>query len=100
VQSLFQDEYFLEPLEPKETFKPEKTAESSRCEEKRRISGISHLEATLKEQFTWGTQQDFEALAQQLNPALTEAEAETLFWQLVDGGSIARDPDGWWRWIP
>jgi len=100
VQRLFQDEYFLEPLEPAEDSKLEKNAEISRCEEKRRISGISQLEATLKERFTWGTEQDFEALAQQLNPALTEAEAETLFWQLVDAGAIARDPDGWWRWIP
>jgi hypothetical protein len=98
VQSLFQDEYFLEPLEPKEDPKLEKNAEISRCEEKRRISGISQLEATLKEKFTWGTEQDFEALARELDPELTKPEAENLFWRLVDDSAIARDPEGWWRW--
>ena len=99
VQRLFQDEYFLEPLEPKEESKLEKRPEISRCEEKRRISGVSHLEAVLKAQFAGGTEQDFEALARQLDPTLAESEAQTLFRRLVDTGAIARDPDGWWRWI-
>jgi len=99
VQRLFQDEYFLEPLEPKEDSKRVKNAEISRCEERRRISGVSQLEAALKEKFVWGTEQDFEALAIELDPNLAESEAETLFWRLVDTGAIARDPDGWWRWI-
>jgi hypothetical protein len=52
----------------------------------------------LKEQFSIGTQQDFENIAKQLDPDLTSSEAENLFEKLVDEGQIAMDPAGWWRW--
>jgi len=99
TQNLFQDEYSLEPLEPEKEFKPEKDDEISSGEEKLRIPALSPLESGLKEKFSWGTQQDVEALARQVDPSLTESEAGALFKRLVDEGSIARDPEGWWRWI-
>lgn len=99
IQSLFQDEYSLEPLEPEKEFKPEKDEEISSGEEKLRIPALSPLESGLKEKFSWGTQQEFEALAKQVDPSLTKSEAGALFKRLVDGGAIARDPEGWWRWI-
>ena len=98
IENLFKDEYSLEPLEPEQELKLEKGAEISSGEERRQISALSHLESGLKEKFSWGTQQDFEALARQLDPSLTESEAGNLFERLVDDGSIARDPEGWWRW--
>jgi len=99
IQSLFQDEYSLEPLEPEKEFKLEKDEGISGGEEKLRIPALSPLELGLKEKLSWGTQQDFEVLAKQLDPSLTESEAGALFNRLVEGGSIARDPEGWWRWI-
>jgi len=99
IQSLFRDEYFLEPLEAKQELNLVKNAEISSGEEKRRIPASSPLEAKLKEKFSRGTQQDFEALAKQLDPRLTKLEADHLFEKLVDEGSIAMDPEGWWRWI-
>jgi hypothetical protein len=98
VRNLFQEEYFLEPFEPEEDSKQGKDDEISSDEEKRRIEDVSHLEATLREKFVRGTQRDFETLASQLNPKLTKSETVTLFWRLVDDGSVAMDPDGWWRW--
>jgi hypothetical protein len=85
-------------LEPEKEFKPEKDSEINGGEEKLRIPALSHLESGLKEKFSWGTQQDFEALAKQVDPSLTESEAGALFKRLVDEGSIARGPEGWWRW--
>jgi hypothetical protein len=97
--TLFQDEYFLEPFKPEQEAKLEKSREISSDEEKDKFAGLSHLEVTLREKFSKGTQYDFEVLAQQLDPNLTESEAETLFNRLVDAGAIAMDPEGWWRWI-
>jgi len=98
MQSFFRDEYFLEPLEPEQEFKLEKDVEISGGEERRRVPALPHLESGLKDKFSWGTQQDFEVLAMQLDPSLTRSEAENLFEKLVDEGSIAMDPEGWWRW--
>jgi hypothetical protein len=95
IQSLFRDEYFLEA---KKELNLVKNAEISSGEEKRRIPASSPLEAKLKEKFSRGTQQDFEALAKQLDPNLTKSEADHLFEKLVDEGAIAMDPEGWWRW--
>jgi hypothetical protein len=99
IEKLFREEYFLEPLEPKQEPKTEKETEISGGEEKLQILALSHLESDLKEKFSWGTQQDFEKTAKQLDPNLTQSEAENLFEKLVDQGHIAMDPNGWWRWI-
>ncbi len=98
IRSLFQDEYFLEPLKAEQEFKLEKNTEISSGEEKRQISDLSCLEAKLKEKFSWGTQKDFETLVRQLEPNLADTEAESFFEKLVDEGAIAIDPEGWWRW--
>jgi len=98
IEKLFREEYFLEPLDPEHEPKPEKEAEISSGEEKLQILGLSHLESNLKEKFAYGTQQDFEKIAKQLDPNLTQSEAENLFEKLVDEGHIAMDPAGWWRW--
>jgi hypothetical protein len=96
--TLFQDEYFLEPFKPEQEAKLEKSHEISSDEEKDKFAGLSHLEVTLKAKFSKGTQQEFAVLAKQLDPSLTESEAENLFSRLVDAGAIAMDPEGWWRW--
>ena len=98
LDRLFRDEYFYEPLEPKTDNKALKEPEISSSEEKLQILALSQLESALKEQFSRGTQQDFENIAKQLNPNLTRSEAENLFEKLVDGGQISMDPAGWWRW--
>jgi len=97
--TLFQEEYFLEPFKPEQEAKPEKSPEISSDDEKDKFAGLSHLEVTLRAKFSKGTQHDFAVLAQQLDPRLTESEAEHLFSRLVDAGAIAMDPEGWWRWI-
>jgi len=97
--TLFQEEYFPEPFKPEQEAKLEKDHEISSDEEKDKFAGLSHLEVTLREKFSRGTQHDFAVLAKQLDPSLTESEAETLFCRMVDEGAIAMDPEGWWRWI-
>jgi len=98
TKTLFQGEYFLEPLKPEQKLKLENNAKISGGEERRRIPDLFHLEAKLREKFSWGTQQDFETLAKQFDPSLADSEAESLFEKLVDEGAIAMDPEGWWRW--
>jgi len=98
IEKLFREEYFLEPLTPKQEPKTVKEPEISGGEEKLQILGLSSLESSLKMNFLWGTQQDFEKIAKQLDPNLTQSEAENLFEKLVDQGHIAMDPAGWWRW--
>ena len=98
IETLFREEYFLEPLEPKQDSKTLKEPKISGIEEKLQILGISEFESRLREQFSNGTQQDFEKIAKQLDPNLTQSESERLFEKLVDQGDIAMDPEGWWRW--
>ncbi|HDQ05966.1 MAG TPA: hypothetical protein ENN36_04495 [Candidatus Bathyarchaeota archaeon] len=98
IEKLFREEYFLEPLEPKQDPKTENNAEIIGGEEKLQNSTLSQLQSDLKEKFSWGTQQDFEKIAKQLDPNLSQSEAESLFEKLVDQGHIAMDPQGWWRW--
>jgi len=98
IEKLFREEYFLEPLEPKQDSKTLKEPEISGTEEKLQILGISEFESRLREKFLFGTQQDFENLAKQLDPNITQSETESLFEKLVDEGKLAMDPEGWWRW--
>ena len=98
IETLFRDEYFLEPLEPKQDSKTLKEPKIVGVEEKLQNLGFSQLESKLRELFSSGTQQDFEKIAKQLDPKLTEPESERLFQKLVDQGDLAMDPEGWWRW--
>ena len=98
LEKLFREEYFLEPLEPKQDSKTLKEPEISGGEEKLQILAVSQLESELKEKFSSGTQQDFENITKQLNSNLTQSEAENFFKKLVDEGDLAMDPEGWWRW--
>ncbi|MCD6446154.1 hypothetical protein J7L49_05165 [Candidatus Bathyarchaeota archaeon] len=52
---------------------------------------------TLRGKFDSGTELDFEVLAEQLG--LSEQEANSLFWQLVNEGKLGRDSSGYWRWV-
>jgi hypothetical protein len=98
IEKLFKEEHYLEPLEPKQDSKIENSPKNSSTEENLQNLGISNFKSKLREKFSRGTQEDFEKITKEIDPEITQIEAEKIFEKLVDQGNIAMDPEGWWRW--
>ncbi len=98
IETLFREEYFLDPLEPKKDIKKANKPKNSLIDENLQILGTFNLKTMLKEKFKRGTQQNFENTVKQIDPKLTQLEIEQLFEKLVETGDLAMDPEGYWRW--
>jgi len=57
---------------------------------------VADILSQLRTAFKKGTEDEFKALA--VEKGLSEADVDALFNRLVDEGSLAMDPDGFWRW--